>query len=1000
MSVVARLHLKQLIRWGIPLAVLACGGDGGTDVQLPPLRITTVTSGVEIDPDGYNVSIDGQPAQALGVNTSLTVDQIADGTHTVALSDIAGNCAVGGQNPQSVTVTSGVTASIDFEVTCTAGTGSIQVATTTNATGGGEIDPDGYTISVDGQPAQAIGANATLTVDGIVEGSHSVDLTGIAGNCGVGGQNPQPVNVLSGSTASLSFEITCSSGTGSIQVVTATGGAGTDPDGFAVLLDGTDRGPIGVTATSSLTGLTAGTHSIGLTGLAGNCQISGQNPRTVTVPAGGTAQVAFGVSCTAPGTVTGNLQIVTVTTGPSQDPNGYLLSIDGGSVQPIATNASVTLSNVTAVLHTVALQGLASNCGVTGGNPLGAAVGAGETARIEFRITCAATTGSLRVTVNGLPGGAAAEVTVLGPGGFSEAVTATRTLAGLTPGSYGVSARNVEAGGTEYTASISNATVAVAAGASPTVTVTYTGPTAPTLNLRIQSLYLTQSTQTLASGVPLVTGRPGYLRVFVLANEGGNRVTPTVRVRFRNGSSPVIERTINAPGSSTPTTVQEGTLGSSWNLPVEPSLIRPGLSIEATVDPAGAIPESTEGDNQSTRALTVRTVPVARIRFVSVQQGTSAPGNISNPAQLMALARRLHPLDAVDVDVRPGVFTASQALEAGGGGWEQVLGDLDAQRLSDPDGANRIYFGITALPYGRAQGIVGLAFTGIPAATTALGWDDSDDASRVVAHELGHIWGRRHSPCGSPPPNTVDGAYPYSGGRIGVTGMDVTNTTLKPVSSPDIMGYCFQSPWTSDYSYQGVMDFRQANASVVLGPPQPSVLVWGRIVNGRAVLEPAFQIVTRASLPQKPGPYSVTAIAADGSQLFALSFDALPAEGSPHGSRHFAFAVPLDQARAARMAGLRLAGPGGIVVNSRSTPSLSLQRAGAPVTSRREGESVVLQWNAQAHPTIMVRDPETGRVLSFARGGNARVWTDKDHLDLELSDGVRSQRLYLAINRS
>lgn len=995
MPAVARLQLRRLILWGMPLAGLACGGDGGTDVQLPPLTITTVTIGGEIDPDGYSISIDGQAAQAIGVNTSLTVNQIGDGPHTVELSDIAGNCGVGGQNPQSVNVTAGVTASIRFEVSCTAGTGSIQVATTTSSAGGGEIDPDGYSISVDGQPAQAIGANTTFTLDGIAVGSHSVALSGIAGNCGVGGQNPQVVNVLSGSTASLSFEITCSSGTGSIRVVTTTAGSGTDPDGFALLLDGTDRGPIGVSATSSLTGLTAGTHSIGLTGLAGNCRVSGENPRAVSVPAGGTVQVAFAISCAAPGPATGTLQIATITTGPSQDPNGYLLSIDGGPGQPIATNASVTLANVTAVLHTVELQGLAPNCGVTGDNPLGAAVGAGETARVEFRVTCAATTGSLRITVTGLPAGAAAAVTVSGPGGFSQRVTATRTLSGLIPASYGVSARDVTAGGIVYAASVSSSTIAVAVGASPGVTVSYTPPTAPTLNLRIQGLYITQSTQTLTSNVRLVAGRAGFLRVFVVANQS-NSAKPRVRVQLSTSTQPF---TIEAPGTSTPTQVQEGVLGSSWNLPIPGSLIQDGLTITAEVDPAGTIPESNEGDNQSTKALTVRTVPVARIRFVSVQQGASAPGDVSNPARLIALARRMHPLNDVEVDVWPGVFTASQALQANGDGWDQVLGDLDAERVSDPDGGNRVYFGIAALPYTRAQGIVGLAFPGLPTATTALGWDDSDDANRVVAHELGHIWGRRHSPCGSPPPGTVDGAYPYPGGRIGVTGMDVTNTTLKPVSSPDIMGYCFDNPWISDYTYQGVLEFRQANASVVLGPPQPSVLVWGRIVNGHAVLEPAFQVVTRPSLPRKPGPYSVTATAADGSQLFALSFDALPAEDSPQGSRHFAFAVPLDQAQAARLESLRLAGPGGIVAHSRSTPSLRMDGAGPTVTSRREGESVLLQWNALAHPTIMVRDPDTGSVLSFARGGSARVWTSKDLLDLELSDGVRSQRLYLAINR-
>jgi hypothetical protein len=49
---------------------------------------------------------------------------------------------------------------------------------------------------------------------------------------------------------------------------------------------------------------------------------------------------------------------------------------------------------------------------------------------------------------------------------------------------------------------------------------------------------------------------------------------------------------------------------------------------------------------------------------------------------------------------------------------------------------------------------------------------------------------------------------------------------------------------------------------------------------------------------------------------------------------------------------------------------------------------------------IMVRDPDNGEVLAFARGGTALVRTPKSELDLEVSDGVRSQRVRLAINRS
>jgi hypothetical protein len=60
---------------------------------------------------------------------------------------------------------------------------------------------------------------------------------------------------------------------------------------------------------------------------------------------------------------------------------------------------------------------------------------------------------------------------------------------------------------------------------------------------------------------------------------------------------------------------------------------------------------------------------------------------------------------------------------------------------------------------------------------------------------------------------------------------------------------------------------------------------------------------------------------------------------------------------------------------------------------------VALEWDAALYPMIMVRDPGSGEVLSFARGGKSWVQTSKGALDLDLSDGVQSQRVRLAISR-
>jgi hypothetical protein len=178
------------------------------------------------------------------------------------------------------------------------------------------------------------------------------------------------------------------------------------------------------------------------------------------------------------------------------------------------------------------------------------------------------------------------------------------------------------------------------------------------------------------------------------------------------------------------------------------------------------------------------------------------------------------------------------------------------------------------------------------------------------------------------------------------------------------------------------------------------LLVWGRIVNGEPVLEPAFQFVTRPRLPDRAGPYSIDGIATDGASLFSLSFSPAEIADDPSGNRHFAFAVPLDQARAARLADLRLTGPGGVA--TRTALSVArLPNAAAPdsIVARREADGVALEWNVSAHPMIMVRDPDTGEVLSFARGGKFRLHTNKRSLDLIASDGVRSTSRRVTLDR-
>jgi hypothetical protein len=281
-------------------------------------------------------------------------------------------------------------------------------------------------------------------------------------------------------------------------------------------------------------------------------------------------------------------------------------------------------------------------------------------------------------------------------------------------------------------------------------------------------------------------------------------------------------------------------------------------------------------------------------------------------------------------------------------------------------------------------------------ARAALGWDYIPSGSIVAAHELGHNWARNHAPCGGP--SGLDPNYPRSDGTTGGYGYDVTTGTLEPPTSSDIMGYC-DPKWISEYTYSAVLNYFGTVSPMVQGNAvstavQPCLLVWGHIRNGEPVLEPAFQVNTRPSLPSRAGPYSLEGRASDGSPVFSLSFAPSEIADAPGNQQNFVFAVPLAAARASRLTSLHLSGSGRPAILAAATSVTGGQAAAQSETAevRRVGASrVSLRWDARAHPMIMVLDTETGEVLSLARGGDAEFSTHKGQVDLVMSDGVQSR---------
>ncbi|PYP79381.1 MAG: hypothetical protein DMD25_05405 [Gemmatimonadetes bacterium] len=446
---------------------------------LATLVVSTSTSGSSLDPDGYTVTVDGGSSQSIGTNGVATFVGLAAGDHTVLLSGVARNCTVSGSNPRTVSLIAGLVGATGFSVSCVAQPTTGNLAVTTNTTGS-NLDPDGYTLTVDGGQSKAIGINNTVSISGLSPGDHSVQLNGVAQNCTVSGSNPRTVSITAGSTTTTTFTVSCAATTGNLTVSNSTTGSNLDADGYTV----TVSGPVGTTSKTmatngnvSFANIPPGSYQVTLSGAAANCTVTSANPQTANVPSGGTATTSFTVSCAAT-TTTGTLTVSNSTTGSNLDADGYTVTVSGSAgttSKTMATNGNVSFANIPAGSYQVTLSGAAANCTVTSANPQTANVPSGGTATTSFTVSCAATTttGTLSVTTattgQSQPTGYTLNVTGPSfPTGASEPIGANATVtATVTAGDYQVSLSGVP----------SNCTVS---GSNPRTVTVPAGGTGPT----------------------------------------------------------------------------------------------------------------------------------------------------------------------------------------------------------------------------------------------------------------------------------------------------------------------------------------------------------------------------------------------------------------------------------------------------------------------------------------------------------------------------------------
>jgi Tol biopolymer transport system component len=100
------------------LLFAACGGDSTAPAPATgTLEFNDVTTGNDIDPDGFVLALDGASFQVIPANGTLSITTAA-GSHTLAISGVSFNCDIAAP-PTTASVTAGSSALVDVRATCT-----------------------------------------------------------------------------------------------------------------------------------------------------------------------------------------------------------------------------------------------------------------------------------------------------------------------------------------------------------------------------------------------------------------------------------------------------------------------------------------------------------------------------------------------------------------------------------------------------------------------------------------------------------------------------------------------------------------------------------------------------------------------------------------------------------------------------------------------------------------------------------------------------------------
>ena len=510
-------------------------------------------------------------------------------------------------------------------------------------------------------------------------------------------------------------------------------------------------------------------------------------------------------------------------------------------------------------------------------------------------------------------------------------------------------------------------------------------------NFAIVGAQFTQGVQSADGAIPMVLlSKPAVVNVLIGTTVATIAPAMQVVLKLYDGNDVLI----HTDTASTKGTLSESPTYASPSVQflVAASLMQPGMRWSVVRDPRHLVTDENQSDDvyprEGTAALGTAIVQPLRLRLLPVR--LDAHGGVLSALsldQVPDFTRTListMPLGVTDISIGQPVVTAASFGTAPTGGeiafWQQVLDDVDLARALSTIDPQTHWMAVVIPPSGFTRSTVGgIAY--LPAngtqngprtrssAGVGPGWFSSPTAARdLVAHELGHNFGRRHAPCGAAVA-PIDPKFPTADGSIGFAGHDVfawshglaSSAPVFSAAGGDIMGYCTPA-WASPYTYLGVLNFRvPAITSIVTPQPrQRVIIVRGSIKNGTEIhLEPAFTTTAVPSTPERGGDYRLQGLDANGGELFAYSFAPAVIDHAPDFA-HFTFILPLSDSLESQLATLRVNGPRGVQVSRQSVRSAAETRA---MTSNLQAPPYTMRRISATRINVSCTDTQNAGIL-------------------------------------